>query len=172
MTRVLLAAVIALALADFGGAQTRSSLQYKPGACIKAGELALLQLSVEGKGELRSYFRRSNSTDWCSVDGVNDGPISRVVLPKFEAGDEIEYFFVLLEGRRVVARSPQIYRSRVSVECEVPFARHVTRLSLACGEEQQSLPSAMMAAYSIDNEVIEGDPEYQSPDRPLPPRQQ
>lgn len=170
MARSLLAAVLTLVLVDFASAQTRHALQFTPVACIKAGELPLLQLHVAGKGELRSYFRRINSTDWCSVEGVNDGPLSRVVLPKFEPGDEIEYFFVLLDGRRVVARSPRIYRSRVSLECELPFARHVTRLALSCGEDQQALPSAMVAGYSLDSELIDGDPELQSPDRPTPSR--
>jgi hypothetical protein len=171
MTRIVFAAVLALALVDLAGAQTRASLKFKPQACVKAGELPLMQLQVEGKGELRSYFRRLNTTDWCSVEGVNDGPLSRVVMPKFEAGDEIEFFFVLLDGRRVVARSPQIYRVRVSDDCDVAFARHVTRLALSCGEDQQSLPSAMMAAYAVNDEEVVGEPELQSPDRPLPPRQ-
>jgi hypothetical protein len=165
--RALIAAV-ALLFASVGDAQQKVSMSFNPITCIKAGELPLLQLNIEGKGELRSYFRRINSTDWCSVEGLNDGPLSRVILPKFENGDEIEYFFVLLQGRRVVARSPRIYRSRVSNECQMPFARHVLMLSLSCGEEAQAVPSAMGAGYAVDDELIEGDPPTGSPDRPGP----
>jgi hypothetical protein len=157
----------ALLLANTGGAAPKVSMSYTPVSCLKAGELPLMQLNVEGKGELRSYFRRINSTDWCSVEGVNDGPLSRVVLPKFENGDEIEYFFVLLQGRRVVARSPRIYRARVSDECQLPFARHVLQLSLSCGEEVQAVPSAMGAGYAVDEKLIEGNPPTGSPDRPI-----
>jgi hypothetical protein len=157
-----------LLLANTGGAAPKISMNYTPVACIKAGELPLMQLNVEGTGELRSYFRRINSTDWCSVEGLNDGPLSRVVLPKFDNGDEIEYFFVLLQGRRVMARSPRIYRARVSNECQMPFARHIQKLSLSCGEEVQAIPSALGAGYAVDDQLIEGDPPTGSPDRPGP----
>lgn len=132
-----------------GTAFAAPSMEYTPMTCVKAGEMPLMQLSVSGEGELRGFFRRANSTDWCSVDGVNDGPLSRVVLPKFDAGDEIEYFFVMTEGRRVLARSPQIYRVRVADSCEAPAARHVLPLSLSCGDEVQTMPTAMGAAYSM-----------------------
>ena len=164
--RALTVAAVLL-LATSGDAQERVSMDYTPVSCIKAGELPLMQLNIEGKGELRSYFRRINSTDWCSVEGLNDGPLSRVVLPKFENGDEIEYFFVLLQGRRVVARSPRIYRARVSDDCQLPFARHVLRLSMSCGEEVQAVPSALGAGYSVSDQLIEGDPPTGSPDTPV-----
>jgi hypothetical protein len=170
IARTLMLLGTALVAGGVLSAQPKQLLQYNPVSCVKAGELPLLQISVDGKGELRSYFRRINTSDWCSVDGVNDGALSRVVLPKFEAGDEIEYFFVLLDGRRVLARSPRIYRTRVAEECEVPFARHVVTLSLACGEDVQALPAAMGAAYAVSDGLVGDDPEYQSPDRPLPQR--
>jgi hypothetical protein len=169
ISRALLILGSTLVFAAAASAQPKQSLQYTPVSCVKAGELPLLQLNVEGKGELRSYFRRINTSDWCSVEGVNDGPLSRVVLPKFEPGDEIEYFFVLLDGRRVLARSPRIYRTRVAAECEAPFARHVLKLALSCGEDVQGLPSAMGAAYAVEDVRVEGDPPYQSPDRPVSP---
>ena len=144
-----------------------ASMSYTPVSCIKAGELPLLQLNIEGKGELRSYFRRINSTDWCSVEGTNDGPLSRGVLPKFENGDEIEYYFVLLQVRRVVARSPRIYRARISDDCQLPFARHVIRFARSCGEEGQAIPGALGAGYAVDEQIILGDPPTGSPDRPV-----
>ena len=160
----------ALLLAHAGGAAPGISMEYTPVPCIKAGELPLLQLKIEGQGELRSYFRRINSTDWCSVEGLNDGPLSRVVLPKFDNGDEIEYFFVLLRGGRVAARSPRIYRARISEDCQMPFARHILKLSLSCGEEVQAIPAALGAGYAVEEELIEGEPPTGSPDRPGPQR--
>lgn len=160
----------AAALLLTGGAfaqEKRPTIEYTPITCIKAGELPLMQINVNGQGELRSYFRRVNSTDWCSVEGTNDGPLSRVVLPKFDPGDEIEYFFVLIQGRRVVARSPHIYQARVNGECALPFARHVMRLSLSCGEDAQAIPSAMGAGYSVNSELVDGEPPYATPDRPF-----
>jgi hypothetical protein len=167
MTKRAITIALALLLANLAGAAPQFSMQYTPVSCIKAGELPLLQLNVEGKGELRSYFRRINSTDWCSVEGLNDGPLSRVVLPKFENGDEIEYFFVLLQGRRVVARSPRIYRARVSEDCQMPFARHILKLSLSCGQDDQAIPGALGAGYAVEERLIEGDPPVGSPDRPV-----
>lgn len=132
-----------------GSAFAAPSMTYTPVSCVRSGEMPLMQLSIEGDGDLTGFFRRTGSTDWCSVEGVNEGPLSRVILPKFNSGDEIEYFFVLTEGRRVLARSQEIYRVRVGDSCAVPFARHVLPLMLSCGDAAQTLPSAMGAAYSM-----------------------
>lgn len=132
-----------------GSAFAAPSIAYTPVACVRAGEMPVMQLRVEGEGDLRAFFRRSGATDWCSVDGVNEGPLSRVILPKFDAGDQIEYFFVLTEGRRVLARTPEIYSVKAGANCEVPVARHVLPLMLNCGDDTQALPSAMGAAYSM-----------------------
>lgn len=146
----------------------RSVVEYLPVDCIRGGELPLLQVKVRGEGELRAYFRRINTTDWCSVEGVNEGPLSRVVLPKFEDGDEIEFFFVLLDGRRVVARSPKIFRARVTPVCETAWARHILRLSLSCGQDAEAIPSAVAAGQSIDPELVDEVPPQGSPDTPAP----
>lgn len=166
--RALTIAATALLFAVTAGAADKAPvIEYTPISCIRGGELALLQVNVEGEGELRGYFRRTNTTDWCSVEGTNDGPLSRVVLPKFETGDEIEYFFVLLDGRRVAARTPRIYRARVNADCQTASARHIIRLSMSCGQEVQAIPTSMGAGYSVNDELIAGDPPYGSPDRPV-----
>ena len=159
-----LRAILTLAaVLSAGSAVAAPSMEYTPISCVKAGEMPLMQLAIEGEGELRGFFRRVNSTDWCSVDGVNGGPLSRVVLPKFDEGDEIEYFFVLTEGRRVLARSPRIYRVSVGGTCDIPFARNNLPLSLSCGDDVQATPSAMGAAYSMS--AVEPPPF--SPDAPV-----
>lgn len=170
-TRTLLIAAAAVAALTAGGQQPKpkkAAMSFNTVSCIRGGELALLQVDVDGnpKAELRAYFRRVNTTDWCSVEGTNEGPLSRVVLPKFENGEEIEYFFVMLEGRRVMARSPRMYRSRVSATCETPFARHNLRVSMNCGQDQAAVPSSMGAGMMIDPDLVEGDPPFGSPDRP------
>ncbi|MEO8382633.1 MAG: hypothetical protein ABI779_23445 [Acidobacteriota bacterium] len=165
-TRLLAVAVFAV-LAVSMAAQQQNGIEHTPVSCIRAGELPLLQVTTHSEGELRGYFRRINTTDWCSVEGTNDGPLSRVVLPKFDAGDEIEYFFVLIKGVRVVGRSTRIYRARVTPDCQDAFARHIIRLSMSCGEDEQAIPSAMGAGFLI-GEITKGDPPYASPDNPNP----
>jgi len=170
-TRNLLIAATAVAALTAGAQQPmpkKAVMNFAPVSCIKGGELALLPVEIDGnpKAELRAYFRRVNTTDWCSVEGTNEGPLSRVVLPKFENGEEIEYFFVMLEGRRVMARSPRMYRSRVSNTCETPFARHNLRISMNCGQDQAAVPSSVGAGLSMNPEFVAGDPPYSSPDRP------
>jgi len=146
------------ALAAFGAsAQTKSVIDYKAVSCVKGGELPVLRMTVEGKGELRAYFRRINTTDWCSVEGVNDGPLSRIVLPKFDTGDEIEYFIVLIEGRRVVARSPRIYRVAATQDCENPFARHIIKISMSCGDDGSGIPSSLGAGYALSRRITPED---------------
>ena len=156
-----------VALAAFAAqAQTKSLIDYKPVSCMRGGELPVLQMNVEGKGELRAYFRRINTTDWCSVEGVNDGPLSRIVLPKFDTGDEIEYFIVLIDGRRVIARSPRIYRAKITADCETAWARHIIQISLSCGEDETGIPSALGAGYSFKKQVVTELPPFSTPDRP------
>src|SRR5688572_30070504 len=167
-TRMLLVALVAVAAITAGAQPQKPVLSFSPINCLKSGELALLQLDVHGKGELRAYFRQVNTTDWCSVEGTNEGPLSRVVLPKFENGDEIEYFFVLLDGRRVTARSPRMYRSRVSNTCETPFARHVIKIAMHCGDDANAIPSSIGAGLSLDETHVYVHPPYGSPDRPTP----
>ena len=154
MKTPLLAVALAAAAALTAGAQqpNKPALTFVPVSCIKAGELALLQVDVAAKGELRAYFRRVNTTDWCSVEGTNEGPLSRVVLPRFENGDEIEYFFVLLQSNRVVARSPRFYRSHVNGTCESPFARHVIRMVMNCSPEESAIPSSIAAGTALSDD--------------------
>jgi len=160
----------AAVLFSFGvSAQQKFTIAYTPVGCIRAGELPLLQINVEGEGEVRAYFRRINTSDWCSVEGINLGPLSRVVLPKFDAGDEIEYFFVLIQGRRVMARSPRIFRARVTIDCELPWARHNYKLSLSCGNDVNGIPSSIGAGYSVEHGVIDEEPPFSTPDRPTNP---
>lgn len=164
-TRALAAAAVLLLSLPMA-AEVKSGVEHSGVSCIRGGELPLLQVNVEGKGELRGYFRRINTTDWCSVEGVNDGPLSRVVLPKFENGDEIEYFFVLIDGVRIVARSQRIYRTRVTSECETAWARHIVRLVMNCGQDNQAVPSSLGAGYMVEDRLVKGNPPVTSPDNP------
>lgn len=148
------------------GAEVKSGIEHTPVACIRGGELPLLQVQTTGEGELRGYFRRINTTDWCSVEGTNEGPLSRVVLPRFENGDEVEYFFVLIDGVRVVGRSHRIYRTRVTSECQTASARHLIRLTMNCGDDAQGIPSSLGAGYLLGDEIVRGNPPQVSPDQP------
>lgn len=155
-------------------AETKIAVEHQQPACIKAGELPLLQVHARGEGELRGYFRRVNTTDWCSVIGTNEGALSRVVLPRFENGDEIEYFFVLSDLSGIRGRSPRIYRARVTGQCELASARHVMPLSLSCGEDAQAIPAALSAGYLLGDKLVTRNPPTVSPDRPAdqqPPQQ-
>lgn len=162
----LLAAVILACAALTASAQLKTGVDHSPVACIRAGELPLLQVATTQKGELRGYFRRINTTDWCSVEGTNEGPLSRVVLPRFETGDEIEYFFVLIDGVRVVGRSPRIYRTRVTSDCQTASARHLIRLTMNCGDDAQGIPSSLGAGLLMGDDIIRGNPPQTSPDEP------
>jgi hypothetical protein len=173
--RSLAAAAVLLAASTAAVAQHPNNshlIDYKPVSCIRAGELPLLQMGVSTEGELRAYFRRINTTDWCSVMGTNEGPLSRVVLPKFDNGDEIEYFLVVIQGRRVVSRSQRIYRAVVSSECGAMFARHILKLDLSCEEEQgqrgfrSMVAEAIEAGESVPDDFIVDVPLPGSPDNP------
>jgi hypothetical protein len=82
--RRLFAAVAVLSAVAVSAQPTpqKTSIDFTPVSCIRAGELPLLQLKIQGEGEVRGYFRKINTSDWCSVEGTNLGPVSRVVLPE------------------------------------------------------------------------------------------
>lgn len=165
MKRTLLAAIsLLLAGAAFAQpGQIGNVLNYTPVGCFPGGESATLQLSVTQKGELRAYFRHLNSTEWCSVIGTNDGPVSTIVMPKFQIGDEIEYFFVLLDGKRVIAKSPEIYRVKNTAHCDANVARHSTTFTIDCGQSIAGMPASNAAAHALG---VGTRPSNPSPERP------
>ena len=166
MKRIALAVAAAILFPAAVAFAQGEAIEYTPLGCIKAGEAPLMQLNVQPKGELRAYFRRVNTTDWCSVAGKNIGPVSSVVLPKFEAGDEIEYFFVVLDGKRVIAKSPRVYRAKATTGCEGEVARHMIEVAIDCSGASNAVPSALGAGYTVQNTEVVGNPPSISPDRP------
>lgn len=163
MTRTTLFAALLFLIAGAALAQPGDTLDYTPVGCMKGGDSAMLQLSVTQKGELRAYFRHVNSTEWCSVEGQNLGKLSTVVLPKFEVGDEVEYFFVLLDGQKVIAKSPEIYRAKNTGGCETNIARHSTAFTIDCGMGVAGIPASNAAGLALG---ANGPAPKVSPDRP------
>ena len=162
-TKRTLLAALSLLLAGAAFAQTGGVINYTPVGCLPGGDSAMLQLNVTQKGELRAYFRHLNSTEWCSVIGNNDGQLSTVVLPKFQIGDEIEYFFVLLDGKRVIAKSPEIYRVKNTPNCDSNVARHSTTFAIDCGQSVAGMPASNAAAHALGYGTPPTNP---SPERP------
>lgn len=143
-------------------------IDHTPLLCLRGGEMPVLQVQVEDKGTLRGYFRRTNTTDWCSVEGTNLGKMSSVTLPKFDVNDEIEYFFVVLDGKRIIAKSPQIYRVKATDSCETPWARHTLMLIMDCTENGPgSIPASMGAGFALKT----NNPNVPSPSNPQLDRQ-
>jgi hypothetical protein len=135
-------------------AEKDPTINYFPSGCMKAGEMPVMVMNVTGNGELRGYFRRVNTADWCSVIGENRGALSTVTLPKFDEGQEIEYFFLLLDGRRVMARSPRIYRAKAEDSCETPIARRPLLLTMDCTTNGVgSMPAAMGAGFALSEKT-------------------
>lgn len=162
--------IIAATLLAATVATAQESITYEPVVCVRASEVPVLKMNVKGEGVLRAYFRRIETADWCMVEGENDGAMSRAMLPKFAAGDELEYFFVLVQGARVMARSPKIYRVRVTDQCETPFARYSILVQMNCGDNANggNIASSLGAGYAIRDTLINGETPYGSPDRPVP----
>jgi len=163
----ILALTLVAVAAAVSAAPPANMIDYTPITCMRANEMPVLQMNAFEKGELRAFFRKVNTTDWCSVEGDNLGPLSKIVLPKFEKGDEVEYFIVLLDGKRVIGKSPQIYRVAVSDKCESPWARHIIMISMDCNNDGAgSIPSSMGAGFSLKRTTITTEPPYSTPDRP------
>jgi len=159
--RILLTLAVAMcAFAAFG--VQPGVIDHNPPGCMLQGEMPILQVETADQGLLRAYFRRQGSTDWCFVDGKNLGKVSQVTLPKFDPNESIEYYFIVLDGKRVVAKSPKIYNARNEQHCDAPFARHAIMLTLECLPPGTN-PTSMSAGYAA--KTIIGNPP-QSPEKP------
>lgn len=167
MKRTAIALVATLLLPSSALFAQGGAVDHNAAGCIRAGSSPLMQVSTEERGELRAYFRRVNTTDWCSVEGKNLGQLSSVVLPKFELGDEIEYFFVVLNGKRVVAKSPRVYRAKATDGCENNVARHMLDVQIDCSRLDDVVPAGMDAGFQVP--VVSSSPV--SPERPAQTRQ-
>jgi hypothetical protein len=162
--RILLTLAAALiAVAAFAKPGT---IEHTPTGCIMEGEMALMSVETSDNGILRAYFRRVGSTDWCYVDGQNLGKVSQVTLPKFDPNEQIEYYFVVIDGKRIVAKSPRIYNARSETHCDAPFARHATMVMLECLPPGTNLSSAMNAGYAARTVIGKDPAPVQSPEKP------
>jgi len=163
MKRLLFAAVAVFAAVPLF-AQRQGTIDYKPESCIVGDEMPVFRVQTHDDGVLRAYFRRVNTTDWCSVNGENRNAYSTVTLPKFVTGDEIEYYFIVLKGDEVVAKSPRIYRAKATDHCDAAmFNRHALVLTLECLQPSQNpLASSLAAAYAT--QVTK--PKPASPEKP------
>jgi hypothetical protein len=167
MKRFFFAAALLACVPAF--AQRQGTIDYKPEACIVGDEMPVFRVATHDNGVLRAFFRRVNTTDWCSVDGDNRNSYSTVTLPKFITGDEIEYYFIVLNGDEVVAKSPRIYRAKATEHCDTPYARHALILTLEClPPSQNPMASSLAAAYAT--QITE--PRPASPEKPEKPSAQ
>ena len=143
------------------------SIEHNPPGCMVEGEMAIMSVETTDDGLLRAYFRRQGSTDWCFVDGKNLFKVSQVTLPKFDPSEEIEYYFVVLDGKRVIAKSPKIYNARNDHHCDAQFARHATIVTLECLPPGTNPISNSMSAGYAAKTIIGKDPApTQSPETP------
>lgn len=161
-TRILLTLAFAMCAGAAFAAQP-GNVDHNPPGCMVEGEMPIMQVETADQGILRAYFRRQGSTDWCFVDGKNLGKISQVTLPKFDIGEEIEYYFIVLDGKRIVAKSPKIYNAKNDRHCDATFARHAIMLTLECLPPGTN-PTSMTAAYAA--KTIIGNPPPASPEKP------
>jgi hypothetical protein len=164
-TRILLTLAAAfVAVAAFAQSGT---IQHTPAGCMMEGEMAIMSVETSDDGLLRAYFRRMGSTDWCYVDGQNLGKVSQVTLPKFDTNEVIEYYFVVIDGKRIVAKSPQIYNARSEHRCDAQFARHSTMVTLEClPPGTNPMSSAMNAGYAARTVIGKDPAPVQSPEKP------
>ena len=150
--------------------ETDNVIEYTPVNCVTPDELPVFQMNVSEPGDLRAYFRLVNTPDWCWVQGNNVGPLSTVVFPKFHPGEEVEYFFVLLDKKHVIGKSPVVYRVKAADRCETLVARHSFNFVVDCAHEVSGSASSIIAGNSFRGpKPTEEYPRHISPDTPENP---
>lgn len=165
MKTVLTLTLAVLLLAPAAFSQEPNAIQYQPITCILPNEQAVLQLKVAIPGEIRAYFRYVDTPDWCWVEGNNYGPASTVTLPEFRPGSEIEYFFVVLENKRVMAKSATLYRAKTDDHCQTLVARHSLEFAVDCTHEVSGTANSFIAGNAVTKDIPP--PPHVSPDTPV-----
>jgi hypothetical protein len=164
---ILFAAVVlafGVASAEQAPRARQATIEYTPGTCVLGGEMPVFNAALNHSGLFRSFFRRVGSTDWCSVDGTNLGKLSTITLPKFEVGDEFEYYFVLIDNKRIIAKSPQIYHAKAESNCDAPFTRHATLVTMQClPPGSNGMATSAAAGYALTTNTNQPVP---TPDNP------
>ena len=171
MKRTISIGVAALLFAAAGAfaqpAKPKEAFTYNPVSCFMGGELPVLEVELFQKGKIRAFFRHAQTTDWCSVDGENIGSVSFVTFPRFDAGDEIQYYFVMLDGKQIVGKSPQIYQVKATDHCETLTARHKIYPVVECLPPGASpIGQSLGTGYSLRSTTNGPNPPTISPDRP------
>lgn len=147
---LLIAVTAAILSSSAVFAQQQSSIDYNPVTCIRGGEMPVFMVTTKEEGVLGAYFRRLGTTDWCWVQGDNRQKLSSVTLPKFENGVEIEYFFVVVQGKEVVAKSPRLYQAKATDSCETLYSRHWITLRMECMPPGSNpIAQSLGAGYSL-----------------------
>lgn len=161
--------LVALLIAPAAAFAQQGVIEHSQPSCVMGGEMPVLGVVTHQDGLLRAYFRRTGTTDWCSVDGQNNGLLSSVTLPKFDTGVQFEYYFVIIDQKKIVAKSPQIYHGHATAHCDTPFTRHATLITMQClPPADNPIATSMGAGYATKSTFEEKTPLYQSPDRPDP----
>jgi len=163
--RIILALVFVMSAVTALAVQP-GTIEHLPPGCMLEGEMAIMSVETADDGLLRAYFRRQGATDWCFVDGKNLGKVSQVTLPKFDPNETIEYYFIVIDGKRIVAKSPRIYNARNEHHCSADFARHAIMLTLECLPPGTNPINSMSAGYAIKTIVGKDPTPKQSPERP------
>lgn len=165
-TRAALSVALLL-LATVTNAQQQGVVEHSAPSCFVTGSMPLLSCSTTSAGTLRSYFRKVGNTDWCSVDGNNRGRRSDITLPRFEANDQLDYYFVVLNDKQVLAKSPQIYRVKFTSRCDSDFTRHAILPTMEClPPGANPLASALAAGYASASSIGDKKPPVGSPEKP------
>ena len=157
--RWLLASLLLTATLPLVG---QPKIEHTSPSCLRAGRVYVFNVTTPSEGELRLFYRKTNGT-WCSVIGSNHRANSFVAVPRLNDGDELEYFFVLLNKNQVIARSPVLYRIRANERCETMPLRVLETPPLDCSEQAALWGAANSAAYAL---VPAGSPEPASRDTP------
>jgi len=159
--------VVLLMLGTATYAQQQGVVEHAAPSCFVGAAMPFLSCSTSSPGLLRAYFRKVGNTDWCSVDGHNRGRRSDVTLPRFESGDQLDYYLVVLNDKQVVAKSAQIYRVQFTSRCDSLITRHATLPTMEClPPGANPLASALAAGYAAPQSTRDEKPPVGSPEKP------
>jgi hypothetical protein len=161
MKRLLLP--IVLLVAATATAQ-QAPIQHTPATCMRADQNTVLTVDLASKGTPRAYFRREGATYWCWVEGTRLGQKATFVLPKFESGPIIEYYFVTVDEHDVVTgKSKEIYRVPSADHCDAVVARHLEYVLTHCEGGIGAVGSALGAGLAIHSATPPVEPSPSTP---------
>lgn len=159
MRTAAIAGVLCLIAFSVSAQQAVQPIFHERPECMWSEDEMFLGATMTSEGEARAYYRPMGAEEWCYVVGDRLTDRAFFILPEFDEGVTIEYFFLSHVNDVITGRSDEIYSIALSPDCRRRPPRHEGIVVSDC-ETQGGIGTAVGAALQMeaDSALIEPSP--------------